>query len=184
MKVPIFSALVLFFLFLPFYLVKDPAYYPLYVLGHGVAYFSAYRWRVVLLWPIAVLTALAVWSVWGPAGVLVLLLVYNAVFYLMALVVGSGVCRAVSLASFWVFSQLAPFVVSLPLAALGYRFSLPLPAPWEYPLYVALYAFIYYTHGRLVKWCHKRRALPPPSWQAEEILSRLIGAGRRNAAAR
>lgn len=154
--VPIFSAAVLFLLFSPLYFL-DPSFHSVAPLGFSLAYIAAFRPRLLALWPPAFIVPIlyhlgvldAVWVLWYTVFTTVLA-------YLLALSLGDRGCRLVSLAIFWLMSQVAPFVVSLPLfLLLGPVFGAPLPNLWEYPLYVAVYWIIYQTHGRAVNRCQR-----------------------------
>lgn len=126
-----------------------------------MAYFTAVRWKFLLVWPAALLAALLVWALWAEIGALVLVAVYTALAYLIALGVGSGACRAVSLVVYWIVAQIAPWAVSILFVLAGYSFSVPLPALWEYPLYVAVYATIAWAHIGAVNWCQRAGERPP-----------------------
>ena len=157
---PFFSTAVLLVLFFPLYFL-DWSFLTAAPLGFSLAYFSAFRPRLLALWPLAfAVPALYKAGVVDATVVLWYLVFTTAAAYGLAALVGSGVCRLVSLAVFWVVEQVVPWVVSLPLSLVGYTFGAPLPHFWEYPLYIAVYWTFHQTHGRAVNWCQRRVEKP------------------------
>mgnify|MGYP007094563743 CR=1 FL=1 len=133
---------------------------------YSVAYFASFDLRFLAALPVGFVLPFFGWeaAAWN-------LVLSMAVAYLMALGVGERWCRLLSLVVYWVMAQVAPWLVSLPLLAVGFQFSVPLPSPVELPIYIAVYWLLYQTHGRAVHWCQRQMDQRPPRCIFDETTS-------------
>jgi len=137
---------------------------------YSVAYFASFDLRFLAALPVGFVLPFFGWeaAAWN-------LVLSMAVAYLMALGVGERWCRLLSLVVYWVMAQVAPWLVSLPLLAVGFQFSVPLPSPVELPIYIAVYWLLYQTHGRAVHWCQRQMDQRPPRCIFDETTSPAEG---------
>jgi len=141
----LFSLLFLYLFSVPLYVFWSPAFYPALIIAYSLAYLTAVDWRFSIAYVAMLLPCIPGFT--NPVYTLYLLVIYNALAYLLAGFIGRGWDRARSVVVFWIIAQVAGIVVGYMGDILGYAGGgLYPPSLYDAPFYLVAYLIVSSVH--------------------------------------
>ena len=139
------STIFLYILSIPMYVFWLPVLYPLLIVNYSLAYLLTIMWQYFFVYVVLLLLCLPGLS--NSTYTLILIVVYNALAYLLAGFIGSGWDRVRSVVVFWIVMQVAEILVSYLSWAVGYTGGdIHPPRPIEGPFYFIAYFLVSLIH--------------------------------------